>query len=334
MKTLGRIAAVALVLMNAVPARASSSAGTAGVGFLKFPVGARAIAMGEAASSTAQGAEALFWNPANMGAGRSVDLILNHQPMLEFMNYDVGAAAWSNGFFSTGLGFARLTHKDLDVLDLTGTKVRSAQAFDQQFAIGAAIAKNRWGIGASVKSIQSKLDDASATAVAGDVGLRFPGFLPNLNHALTVQNIGSTISYDRDSYPVPLVFRAGSNLKVRNAIFSVDAMKARDAALAWGAGAELPVYSTRAFRFKLRGGYRTGEADLGKLASLSLGSGLEMGAFRLDYAWRPNGDFGDSHNVSLGYQFNLRSPDAPTKKPAYKRSNESGRYRLPPVKGK
>ena len=104
------------------PAQASTKAGTSGATFLKFPVGARSLAMGEAASATAQGAEALFWNPSRLGVGRSVDVILNHQPKFDFMNYDIGAAAWSSGMFSAAVGVARLTQKDLDVLDKTAQK--------------------------------------------------------------------------------------------------------------------------------------------------------------------------------------------------------------------
>jgi hypothetical protein len=324
---------LALVLSAALALPASAGAagaGTASLTFLKFPTGARALAMGEAGSSTVQGADALFWNPANLRAGRSVDLELNHQPVFEFMNYDAAAASWSNDLIGTGLGFARLTQKDLDVLDLSGTKVGSAQAYDQQFAGGFAIGRRRWGAGVAAKFIQSRLDDVTGTAFAGDVGFAFPGVFRRLNHAVVVQNIGSSVSYDRESYALPLIIRGGSALSVGPAVLAVDVVKPSDEKLFVATGAEVPVLRGSKFQFRLRGGYRTQHNDLGDLAGLSVGAGLQTRGFRLDYAWRPNGDFGDSHNISLGYSFDV-TPMAPVTKhgkPVY-RKNESGKYRLP-----
>src|SRR4051812_46483804 len=52
--------------LSASAQAATGRAGTASADFLKLGVGARYLAMGEAATAVADDANAIFWNPANI----------------------------------------------------------------------------------------------------------------------------------------------------------------------------------------------------------------------------------------------------------------------------
>ncbi len=58
--------------------------------------------------------------------------------------------------------------------------------------------------------------------------------------------------------------------------------------------------------FAFRAGYQFGHAsdDLGSgLVGLGAGLGLKFDSFALDYAYVPFGDLGDTHRMTLGFNF-------------------------------
>src|SRR5690242_8382600 len=76
-----RRAVVALATLGAALAFAPSAAraqdGAEGV-FLLLPVGARAVGMGEAVVAQQGGSDALWWNPAAVGATRQHEIAIHH----------------------------------------------------------------------------------------------------------------------------------------------------------------------------------------------------------------------------------------------------------------
>src|SRR5262245_36547229 len=77
----------------ALPASAGSKAGTAAGQFLRLPVDARAVAMGQAFGALAEDATAAYWNPAGLGALRDYHVTLSHNVYLEGTFYDYVAYA-------------------------------------------------------------------------------------------------------------------------------------------------------------------------------------------------------------------------------------------------
>src|SRR5690554_4620149 len=71
-------AAAALLLVWGAPARAQGDATDEGAAFLLRPVGARAVGLGQAVIARQDGSEAVWWNPAALGAMTRREITLHH----------------------------------------------------------------------------------------------------------------------------------------------------------------------------------------------------------------------------------------------------------------
>ncbi|MBI4218145.1 MAG: hypothetical protein HY610_03425, partial [Elusimicrobia bacterium] len=71
--------------------------GSSGAQFLKLPVSARAIGMGEAYGSVAEGAEAIYWNPAGLGREEGKSVSVMHAVYFQNIYYDFVSYAQKMG---------------------------------------------------------------------------------------------------------------------------------------------------------------------------------------------------------------------------------------------
>ena len=155
-------------------------------------------------------------------------------------------------------------------------------------------------LGASLKYISQKLDTAEDKAIALDLGSTYK-LNPAWTAAFVVQNLGTRIGPDR----LPLVLKGGA------------ATSFFDGKLAAGADLDWLVHDERFYtalgaeylphkNFAFRAGYQFGRgADkLGSgLVGLDVGIGLKSDRFAMDYAYVPFGDLGDTHRMTLGFNF-------------------------------
>jgi hypothetical protein len=80
--------------------------GTAGANELLIPVGARGVAMGSSTVTNSVGADAIFWNPANVARSENnFDLIASNMTYIADINIIYGAVAIKAGEFGS-LGFS------------------------------------------------------------------------------------------------------------------------------------------------------------------------------------------------------------------------------------
>ncbi|MEK7721186.1 MAG: PorV/PorQ family protein, partial [Elusimicrobiota bacterium] len=155
-------------------------------------------------------------------------------------------------------------------------------------------------LGANLKYISQKLDTADDKAVALDFGSSY-----KLNDAWTaafvVQNLGSSIGPDK----LPLTLKGGA------ATSFFDGKLAAGADLDWLANDERFYLALGAEylpnkNFAFRAGYQFGRSadKLGSsLVGLGAGIGLKFDRLSLDYAYVPFGDLGDTHRMTLGFNF-------------------------------
>ena len=93
----------AVLLFLAAPALVLASAG---VSFLKIPVGPRVCGMGEAAVAYIDDASALFYNPAGLANVPTFDVLLSHNQLFLDMNHEYVAGVYgSEGLGKFGLAF-------------------------------------------------------------------------------------------------------------------------------------------------------------------------------------------------------------------------------------
>jgi hypothetical protein len=192
-----------LAFSGTVFAGAGNRSGTNGAAELLIPVGARDIAMGGASIATAQGVEALYWNPAGVTRMRGGAAVY-----LSHMNYiaDIGVNYGAVSANVEGFGILSLSLKSLSVGEIPVTTTLdpdgTGQNFSPQFlTLGLTYSRqlnDRISVGFTSHLISERMGEVSASGVAFDVGVLYDnlGGLDGLGLGVVVKNIGPQMKFD------------------------------------------------------------------------------------------------------------------------------------------
>jgi hypothetical protein len=262
--------------------------GTSGAQFLKIPVGPRAAAMGGAYVSNAGDASALFWNPAGIVNVKDNELFASYTSLWAGINLSHAAVVVStDNIGSFGLSMSVLTMGSMDVtteLQPEGT----GQQFDaQDLMVGVSYARHLtedFAVGVTMKIVNQRIWNESASGVAFDVGTQYRIGIEDLAIGMCMSNFGPDMKYDgsdlavkydastqlaenrlspaqlaADDYPLPLYFQVGVSMTVLNTEglkihLAADAAHPNDNKERVNVGTEMTILGN----FFLRGGYRFG----------------------------------------------------------------------------
>jgi hypothetical protein len=292
---------LALVSMS-TPAHAG--AGTSGGNILSLGVGARAIAMGEAYTAQADDVSSLYWNPAGLAILNQSQASFMYNQANQDMSYNnvSVAAPFENGGIGGSLSY--LSFGNIAGYDQHGAATGNVNAYSAVGTIGGAFFAGPWSAGATIKPVEAKLDDVSATGVVSDLGIMYVHpremwYGSTLRLAGTVRNVGTGLKFLDQRDPFPLEFRAGAALVQmfdRRLSASMDISKQRDVKPAFYSGLE---YRLNPY-IALRAGY-VGTNQEGN--GLRAGIGLKIKDLSFDYAYSAYGDLGMSHRYELSMRF-------------------------------
>jgi hypothetical protein len=299
--------AAALFLVLSVSSARAGTGGTA-LPFLKMDQGARAAALGGAYTASGDDAWAVFYNPAGTALSAKSEIALGHNEWFEGIRnetlayvrpLDSGAALFG--------GLNALLSGGMDKYDASGLKTGSFSSLEGALSFGASapLGNGCYG-GAAVKGLYQKASGESALAWAGDAGLL--KIYGDWRFGASVLNLGSGMKLGSVSFPLPLTLRAGTAWNFRDRLrVSADGIKAGESpsALALGAEGEFPAGAGGSFF--ARAGYRTGRSRYAG-SGLSAGVGLKNGDLRVDYAFTPYGELGDSHRITISVSFGGERP--------------------------
>jgi len=309
---------LAAILMFALPAAAAAAeAGSSALSFLKVDAGARAAALGGAYCAAGDDALAVFYNPAGTVLARRTEALLGHNEWLGGLRNETAAYVHPFGQSLTVFGgLNALFSGDMTRYDASGTSRGSFNSREGAASAGVSARLGRgWYGGLAAKGLYQAAAGESAMAWAGDAGLL--AVYGRLRFGLSASNFGGAMKLRSRAFALPLMLRGGVSAEAGEYLrFSADAVKPGESDLqgAFGAEAELPANPQEAFY--LRAGYRTGRSGNAG-PGLSAGVGFGNGELRLDYAFAPYGDLGDSHRVTLAFAFGAqRLP--PGERKAYK----------------
>jgi hypothetical protein len=282
-----------------------SKAGTAGLQFLKIGVGAREVAMGEAASSITNDVNSVFWNPGALPLVETYQAAFTHASWLAGSRVIAAAAAIPAWSFVFGLSVESFAIEDFEETTVqlpegTGTMVSAGD-----IAVGVTVSRrfsDRFTFGLQGKWVNEDLAGVSVNNFLFDVGALYYFGFHHLRAAFVLQHFGADMKYRIEKFRTPLLFRVGAaddlvQSDAHRFTIAVDLIHPTDNKEWVNVAAE---YEFLKF-LSLRAGYRL----LNDYGRLTFGGGVSSAdlaplTLRLDYAFAHFGDaFGATHRLSL-----------------------------------
>lgn len=290
----------------------SSKAGTRAFQFLKLGLGSRAVAMGGAFTGRADDASAMYWNPAGLQEIKRPELLVSHLKFIEDINYSGLAYAHPlpRRFGTLGTYVTALTMGDIDkTVAVQGApffqKVGTFTSSDYLMALSYANRLGLWGMpmryGFAVKYFKEKIDEATATALALDFGLKWKSSDFPIDIAFTAANIGRSSPFDFVREKLPERYTFGVNMRpfLGRLNLSTDLVFPVDNQPYFNLGVEGWVVHFLA----LRTGYTARAENTSDEKGYSLGMGVRIYKLVVDYAFKPYDTFGSAHQFSLTFKF-------------------------------
>jgi hypothetical protein len=177
-------------------------AGTNAAAELLIPVGARYIAMGGASVATANGLEALYWNPAGLAqASRNANAMFSHMKHIADINVNYLAVSAAFGSFGT-LG---VSVKALDIGDIIVTTEDAPDGtggiITPQFIIAgltySRALSDRVAVGTTINIVSETIDRVSASGFAFNFGVQYRDLMAinGLSLGVALRNIGPSMQF-------------------------------------------------------------------------------------------------------------------------------------------
>lgn len=304
------ILAVLALGLAAAPAGAlnimTGGVGTSGADFLTVGVGARPLAMAGAFAGvdTDADANAVNWNPAALAKVDKPDVTASYNALFTDENQGyLGYAApvRGGGTWSAGLNYLVVSNIEKRAGD---TENPDSTFSNQNFALSASYARSFGEVvsgGATLKYVRTALDTLKENAMAVDAGLLSRTPVENMTLGVTMRNFGTNIGPDS----MPLTFKGGvayRALEKKLLVTSDVDWLTTERRGYFAVGGEYWVSRNLAARAGYQFGHGSDQAQ-SKLVGLGAGLGLKFGRFKLDYAFQPYGDLGNTHRVTLGMRF-------------------------------
>ena len=302
------------------PADFSQAAvGSSGSQFLTIDAGARGAAMAGAYSALSDDAFSMYWNPAGLANIQDASLGLMSNQYLAGINYYY--AAYAHRLPASAGGVLGASLRYLDVGNITQTDVDGAtigtfhpRSFAYELGYGRPIEElenlaDVVLIGASVRYIRSNIAGATASALAGDIGVQVhsdsPRFFP-YHYGVVAQNLGKGQKFDQQRDPLPTQARLGGAVD-----FSPEFTLSAEGVIpnsnsAYGLlGTELSVRPFDEAKISFRGGVQSNSFSNGVsgFRGFDFGIGLMLSRFSFDYAFVPYGNLGNTNTFSLTVNF-------------------------------
>lgn len=329
---------IIVVLLSVACAFAQSKIGSTAAPFLNIGVGPRAISMGGAFIATANDVSSLYWNPAGASRSNTNEAMFAHSSWFADINYNWAAAMVKLGDAGTlGLNLTHLDYGDMEITTLAEQDGTGQFFSAHDLSMGLTYAYNltdRFSLGGTVKFVQQKIWNTSASAFAVDLGVLFHSDIYGLRIAATITNFGTDMQMDgqdlyvqhdidpnnygnndqilaalrTDEFPLPLTFRIGLAMDLLDTeehrfTLAADALHPNDNDESINVGGEYMFNNLIAFRL----GYKSlflDNAEEGFTAGVGLNYNFTSDfGIRVDYAYQDFGVLDYTQHFALGIRF-------------------------------
>ena len=283
-----------VLLASAAPAQAQfdnttrsvTKRGTTAADFLGIPVGARAAAMGGAISASVDDLTSLYWNPAGLSALVGGAATVEYATWLAEIDFNYFAVAQNFGAGTVALAITSMRTPEMEVTTVAAQNGTGETYTALSYALALGFARpltDRFGIGATVKVINERIWNSTASGVAFDIGTTFVTPFRGVRLGASISNFGTKMqlggddllvkvdidpnnggnnesnraSLNTDRFDLPLMMRIGLAHDVINNestrfTLAVDAMNPNNSEQYVNVGAEVGLLGDL---FQVRGGY-------------------------------------------------------------------------------
>jgi len=225
-----RILALVCLALLATSAAAFDKVGTTAAQFLQIGVGARLTGLGGAGVAAAEGADALYWNPARLAQARQFALGAYYANWIADLRHQfIGLAVPISSSGTVGLFALTLGGDEFEQTTLTFQEGNGVMVEYRDMAVGAALAyqlTDRFSAGGTVKYIHQKLFAETASTYAVDLGTSLRTDLRGFSIGMAMTNLGgemkltgrdlltsgpyeTSTEYQMSEWPLPLTFQVG-----------------------------------------------------------------------------------------------------------------------------
>jgi len=318
------LATAALCAAGAPQARAqSASPGIEGGAFLLVPIGARAVALGQAATADGGTSESIFWNPAGLASLPKGEFAIYHYDAFFGTGDAITVAVPSSRLGSFALAAYLVNYGDLAVTrgDLGPEPV--GQISPRNLALMATYATEFAGLSAGItyKLVQFRVDctgdcsqvpsaDGSTQAVDAGIQYAFGSWRP-LVVGVSLRNLGFNLQINNQAQadPLPTRLAVGVSAMVMRPAPGTQGIDARVLADVQGTVLEGPLTTVTLVGIESGLGetlrFRFGYSFLDSSArGPSLGVGARFGSIAFDLArtFNSSQDVGDTQPVQFTFR--------------------------------
>ena len=331
------VAAPAALRAQSKFASGDADGGVHSMTILGIPISPRAVALGEAMGAIDQDPSTIWYNAAGLaGLKTNAFTVTGAQ---RFAQTQIAGAAVA---FPTDIAAFGIAARVFNAGTIQGTQNGeplggTIRAYQYVLEGGGALQLARhWRWGGTLFFSQETLGQQTAGSVGVNSGMQFPEIFGRLTLDGGIRNVGTKVNFDETSagFMPPAYAYAGGGFDLfrrRNLLQTpmlfrgepiiVDAKVLGQAFIPhnsepyFGGGIEATVNGVAVGRI----GYQTGDDNR---RGISLGAGINVGQFRLEYAFRnqtnggagitTNDPVGDAHNVSFTYFWGQSTTNVPT----------------------
>lgn len=299
------IGVVCGVFLVATPVCAREFAGRSGAPFLLINPDARSGALAGAGVSYLDDAAGMSLNPALLGLRDRSQAQALYSERFAGIEYNYLGFALPV-FERDNVGFNLVTLRGEDTRrEAPGIIVGSFDVTDLALSAGYSryITRN-FVAGGTLKLIRREIESVSSTAFGVDAGVLYRDVVPGLNVGGSIQNFGTELDFEQESFDQPLTLRVGGSYEFDRVALLVDFNKSSERSLRVNVGSEWKVGEV----LRLRGGYKIGN-DFGGADDFTVGFGLKYGIFSVDYGYEQFDELGDVHRIQTSIEWGkVREP--------------------------